>query len=107
MKRVMLLALVLMLLMFSSVYADNNIMIMTDYVSSPVSQITFGYENDVELKAVSNGFLINTNGPLTAQWDSGSHAIDTISRDGQIMYSGWLVSYHFGDDTLLAGAASL
>ena len=87
MKRIMLLSAVLMLLIFSQVNATNNIMIMTDTIYTPLSEIIIGYENDVYLEAIVNGFTISATGDLTVSF-TGGFAVDSMAHDSIFPY-GW------------------
>jgi hypothetical protein len=97
-------------LCFSTVRADNNIMIMVDTIWSDTYDIPVGFENDVPLLAVSNGLRISATGDLTAYFIRGAGYFDPVSRGGAVPGSiGWLITYYGADpvDTVLTGGAYL
>jgi len=104
MKYIAFFSIILIILFSTPLIADNNIMIMADTIWSSTFDVPFGFENDVPLYGISNGFRISATGGLTAGFMEDSFYLDEISRDGQIPGTiGWGANFDWAPEFVLVG----
>jgi hypothetical protein len=96
----------ILILSFSTVFADNNIEIMVDSIPNIKDRydVPFGFENDILLQGVTNGFRISATGDLTVSFVPDSATIADHPGNRAVDALGWMFRYDGAMlDTLLAG----